>query len=238
MKCPHCGEEVAENLVICQSCGARLVPEDEAESQAIGSGGGGQATGGAATATPRAAAAPAAGGSAGSAGPGAADEFPPPWSYSLKDMRVAWGNMLALTIALLLLGVVVEVKGWLPWLPSLILWGVLLGVPAVCWIYQLSKAIYRTTIKYDLDESRLIHKEGIFVSKTNVVELIRISDMSATQTLSEKYCCGGIGKVRIHSDDPSTPDLILRGLENHESVFRQIDHRRAEARRKKAFIQA
>jgi hypothetical protein len=71
-----------------------------------------------------------------------------------------------------------------------------------------------------------------------VIELIRIDDMDATQSLVERFICGGIGKVHIHSEDPTDPHLVLRGLENHDAVFRQIDTRRAEARRKKAFVHA
>ena len=111
-------------------------------------------------------------------------------------------------------------------------------MPLLLWLYQLCKLVYRTTIKYDLDETRLIHKEGIFVSKTNVIELIRIDDMGATQSLVERFLCGGIGKVHVHSDDPGDPELVLRGLEDHDSVFRQIDQRRAEVRKKKAFVRA
>jgi membrane protein YdbS with pleckstrin-like domain len=233
MKCPQCGADVAENVVICSSCGARLGPEDESESPGAGpDAGGGQATGGAA------AGGQAAGGAATSAEPAGDGEYRPPWRYSLKDMRIVWLNMLLLTIAMGAVAAVVQLKVRPPSYLVPALWGVALAIPALCWVYQLSKAIYRTTIKYDLDESRLIHKEGIFVSKTDVIELIRIHDMSATQSLLEKFLCGGIGKVHVHSDDPTNPQLTLRGLENHDSVFRQIDQRRAEARRKKAFIQA
>jgi membrane protein YdbS with pleckstrin-like domain len=240
MKCPECGADVAENVVICNSCGARVRPDEELESSAGQPGpDAGQAPGGPAATSQPAPEGQVAGAAATAAEPAGGDEHGPPWRYSLKDMRIVWMNMLLLTIAMGAVAAVVQFGGWRPdWLPRAVLWGVLLGIPAIFWIYQLCKAIYRTTIRYDLDGSRLVHKEGIFVSQTDVVELIRISDMSATQSLLEKFLCGGIGKVRVHSDDPSNPDLVLRGLENHESVFRQIDERRAEARRKKAFIQA
>ena len=236
MKCPHCGAEVAENVVICQSCGGRVLPDEEPHSPAVDS------DPGAAEAEP--APAPAAGeaasGEAPPAEPEGPQEYPPPWRYSLKDMRMIWLNMLLFTLVMAgaAFGVMqVRPESW-AWLTAPIVWGVMLCIPALCWIYQLCRAIYRTTIKYDLDESRLIHKEGIFVSKTDVIELIRIHDMGCTQSLLEKYLCGGIGQVRVDSEDPSNPQFVLRGLENHESVFRQIDQRRAEARRKKAFIQA
>lgn len=245
MKCPSCGADIDENVVICHSCGARIESEVEAASERA--------------AEPQAAGAPAAGdGSAGAApepdrpaeaaptGEAAvpdqtAPEASPPWRYSLKDMRIIWLNMILLTAVFVALGVwlwMIEDK-WRPdWITLQIFWGVMLGIPGVIWFYQLCKLVYRTTIKYDVDESRLIHKEGIFVSKTSVIELIRIDDMGATQNLVERFICGGIGKVRVHSDDPSDPELILRGLENHDSVFRQIDLVRAQARKKKAFVRA
>ena len=95
MKCPHCDADVAENVVICSSCGARLGPEDESESPGAGpEAGGGQATGKAAAGEQ------AASGPATAAEPVADREYPPPWRYSLKDMRIVWLNMLLLTIAM------------------------------------------------------------------------------------------------------------------------------------------
>ncbi len=245
MKCPSCGAEIAENVVICHSCGARVEPEGDAASQQADEF--------------QVAGAPAAGASSGddgsdrdreteaaSAGDSAppsetAQDAPPPWHYSLKDMRIIWLNMIVLTAVFVVLGVwlwMIQEK-WQPeWITLQIFWGVMLGIPGLIWLYQLCKLIYRTTIKYDLDQTRLIHKEGVFVSKTSVIEVIRIDDMTSTQNLIERFICGGIGKVRVHSDDPSDPELILRGLEDHDSVFRQIDLRRAEARKKKAFVRA
>ena len=144
--------------------------------------------------------------------------------------------MILLTAAFVALGVWLWMseETWRPeWISLQVFWGVMLGIPGVIWLYQLCKLIYRTTIKYDLDETRLIHQEGIFVSKTSVIELIRIDDMGATQNLLERFLCGGIGKVRVHSDDPSDPELVLRGLENHDSVFRQIDLVRAQTKRRR-----
>ena len=251
MKCPSCGADVAENVVICHSCGARLEAEvgslsDLAIEPEVGARS--PTKGGAQTAASRREPAPeavgqVAGGGRGAAGTGSANDFPPPWRYSLKDMRIIWLNMIVLTALFVALGVwLLGIDGrtsWRPeWLTPPIFWGVILAIPLLLWLYQLLKLVYRTTIKYDLDETRLIHKEGIFVSQTNVIELIRIDDMGATQSLVERFVCGGIGKVHVHSDDPGNPELVLRGLENHDSVFRQIDQKRAEVRKKKAFVRA
>ncbi len=235
MKCPSCGAEVAENVVICHSCGARIEPE--AGSDTTPEAGASEAQ----SAQPAKAPAGGPGASVESGG----GDHRPPWKYSIKDMRIIWINMFLFTLAMVGLGYWLssirdsgQWPQWLDWVTRPIFWAVMLGIPGLLWLYQLCKLIYRSTIRYDLDQSRLIHKEGIFIYKTNVIELIRIDDMSATQNLVERFICGGIGKVRVHSEDPTDPVLILRGLEDHDSVFRQIDERRAEARRKKAFVQA
>jgi len=246
MKCPSCGAEIAENVVICHSCGTRLddepdagrAPAEAAQTPPTEPGEAAESAepvqAGEKKAATRSAGAPAA-------QPADKGEYAPPWKYSLKDMRIIWLNMSLLTAAFVVVGIwlmMIQDK-WRPqWLSVPLFWGLLLLVPLVLWLHQLGKLVYRSTITYDLDETRLIHKEGIFVSKTNVIELIRIDDMSATQTLVERFLCGGIGQVHVHSDDPGTPKLVLRGLEHHESVFRQIDQKRAEVRKKKAFVGA
>jgi hypothetical protein len=247
MKCPSCGADVAENVVICHACGTRLEAEIETPSEPANAPEGGPNSPGEGVAQPAATQSEpvqeAVGQVAGS-DQGGRRECPPPWKYSLKDMRIIWINMLLLTIAFLVLGIWLNMflgesrPGWLNWFAGPVFWGIILVIPLVLWLYQLCKLVYRTTIKYDLDETRLIHKEGIFVAKTSVIELIRIDDMGATQSLVERFVCGGIGKVHVHSDDPGDPQLVLRGLEDHESVFRQIDQRRAEVRKKKAFVRA
>ena len=240
MKCPSCGAEIAENVVICHSCGTRLDDEPDAGTAAADA----AQTPAAEPGEPaeRAQPAPASGKKAEPAAqPADKGERAPPWRYSLKDMRIIWLNMILLTAAFVVLGVWLSMiqDKWRPgWISMQLFWGVLLLIPLLLWLHQFSKLVYRTSIKYDLDETRLIHKEGVFVSKTNVIELIRIDDMSATQSLVERFLCGGIGKVLVHSDDPGEPELVLRGLEDHESVFRQIDQKRAEVRKKKAFVRA
>jgi len=251
MKCPSCGAEVAENVIICHSCGARVGGEVESFSEEAGPPVVGAAPPKDAPETPaakpRQAEAPRE--PTGSAKPATKTDdekdYPPPWRYSLKDMRVIWLNMLLLTAAFAGFGAwLISMREQWPqwsWLESLTLpiyWSIILGIPGLLWLYQLGRLVYRTTIRYELDESRLMHTEGIFVSRTNVIELIRIDDMAMSQNLLEKFLCGGIGKVHVHSEDPSDPKLVLRGLENHRSVFRQIDRKRAEKRQEKAFVHA
>lgn len=241
MKCPSCGAEVAENVMICHECGTRLDEQSELSSEPS------------AGAVPLGeeimdtSPAPQPGVDTGrqetpgnpQGGAKTAKTDAPPWKYSMKDMRIAWFLMLILTIAFAVLGAWMQNKGWVADRLSLsTYWGIVLGIPGLLWLYQMCKMVYRTTLRYDLDESRLIHKEGIFVATNNVIELIQIQDTKGTQNILEKFLCGGIGKVRVLSDDPTDPLLVLRGLENYESVWRQIDEARAKLRGKRAMVHA
>ncbi|MFH1267724.1 MAG: hypothetical protein ABIK89_18565, partial [Planctomycetota bacterium] len=102
MKCPSCGADVAENTVICHTCGARLEAEIQTPSElapvpedVAASGAGRAARARAAQPEPvQEAVGQVAGSGQSSGAPGRKQECQPPWRYSLKDMRIIWLNMM------------------------------------------------------------------------------------------------------------------------------------------------
>ena len=159
-----------------------------------------------------------------------------PWRYSGKAMR---GTFLAtglITVAFIALGVLLEYLGWMPaagqW--HLLVWSVLLLIPAFVWLYQFGVLLYRTkTIRYSLTPHRLFHEEGLLIRRKHVIEVLDIDDMEQSQSLWERFICGNVGTITIHSSDPGTPLLMIQGLENHHEVFQKIDDARRKQRSKR-----
>lgn len=235
MNCPKCGAVVAEASFLCPVCGDRL---DRGSQEAGGLTAPTQRPASTGEPPPRPAepAATVADQLTAARITGAEEQedwLEGPWRYSARAMRGAFlvaGLITALCIAL---GVFVEAKGWgQGW--HLILWILLLAFPVGLWIYQLGVLAYRRlTIRYSLTPYRLFHEEGLLVRRKHVIEVIDIDDIDHTQSLWERFVCGDVGTITIHSSDPGTPVLVIRGLANHEEVFRKIDDARRKQRQKR-----
>jgi len=158
-----------------------------------------------------------------------------PWSYSGKAMRGAFLAVGLITLMFLAFGCQLEYYGWMPtgrW--HVFGWGLLLAIPALMWLYQFSVLLYRTmTIRYSLTPYRFFHEEGLLVRRKHVIEVIDIDDIDHSQSLWERFVCGNVGTITIHSSDPGTPLLVVRGLVNHDEVFQKIDDARRAQRAKR-----
>jgi len=232
MNCPKCNAVVNENSVLCQMCGARI---DRTEQTSAGT------NDQTSLEKPTRAMPPSQEVSAAEQvveGRMESNEDPEnrvegPWPYSAKAMRGALLVTGLVTLLLVAVGVLIEVKLWAGG-PHLVLWAPILVVAAGLWLYQLAICAYRClTISYSLTPHRLFHQEGLLVRRKHVIEVLDIDDIDHSQSLWERFVCGGMGTITIHSSDPGTPVLVIRGLANHEEVFQKIDDARRKQRQKR-----
>jgi uncharacterized membrane protein YdbT with pleckstrin-like domain len=145
--------------------------------------------------------------------------------YSPKAMV---GNWVASGFVCILLLVVAIV--WLRPHP-LWFWLVFLAAFAPA-VYNLAVLLYRKmSVHYILTNQRFIHESGFFRRVTNRIEVLDMDDVSFEQSLVERMF--GIGSIRILSSDRSTPDLVLKGIENVAEVSNLLDNTRRTERRKR-----
>ena len=154
------------------------------------------------------------------------------WRYAVRDMNVAWLGNAVLTALILVVAFVVwdklqakvaEGVGQWFWLAVVLLC-------ALLWLWQFGKLVYRKTIRYRLTPTHLYDEKGILRRETNTMELWEIRDIQHSQSLLEKLVCGGVGTIRIVSDDPGDPLLVLRGIAEHRQAFSLINEYRQRAR--------
>ena len=157
------------------------------------------------------------------------------WRYAVRDMNVTWLGNAVVTALILVVAFIVWDK-----LAGKVAEGVgqwfLLVVVVLCvflWLWQLGKLVYRKTIKYRLTPTHFYNEEGIFRRDTNTMELFQISDIQHSQNLLERFLCGGVGTIRLVSDDPTDPVLVIRGIVEHSEAFRLIVEYREIERQKK-----
>lgn len=152
------------------------------------------------------------------------------------NKRVRWYSALLWTIVFVIVAGLLQFREQAVQLPPREYWSIFLIVPVLFWIWAICVAIYRKSIVWRLTPHRLFKRHGIFVRTEDALELRVIRDMAKLQSLVERYLCGGVGRVKIWSSDPSDPILVIRGLRDFERAFNLIDDARRKIRERRALI--
>jgi uncharacterized membrane protein YdbT with pleckstrin-like domain len=87
------------------------------------------------------------------------------------------------------------------------------------------------TMKYEISSQRLLVYTGIFTRKREEIELYRIKDYQVVIPFVIRIF--GLGHIRIHTSDKSTPIVELRGLRKVYEVTDQLRECVEEQRRLK-----
>jgi membrane protein YdbS with pleckstrin-like domain len=215
MQCPQCQTEVVSEAIFCHKCGERL---DDNKTTVSHSTAGSETTD----------LSLAKFNSVASSRMNSKDEPESDlWrgSYSPRAMIGNWISAGIFFIALVVIDLV-----WLrqskPWFWLLILASIL---PAA---YALMILCYRKiSVHYLLTNHSFVHESGVLRRVTNRIEVIDIDDVSFEQSLVERLF--GIGTIRIFSTDHTTPELLLKGIENVANTANLIDNTRRAERRKR-----
>lgn len=72
------------------------------------------------------------------------------------------------------------------------------------------------TTDYKLTNQRIIVKTGLIGKNIEEIELLRVRDLSVTQSVMDRML--GIGTLTIFSDDASSPQLWFRKIRNAHGV--------------------
>lgn len=84
---------------------------------------------------------------------------------------------------------------------------------------------------------RIIHREGIFVRRHHVLELIRVDDVTFEQGPIDSLI--GCGSIFIDSTDSSHPELELSGIREVQKIADLIDScRRAERKKRGIHVES
>jgi uncharacterized membrane protein YdbT with pleckstrin-like domain len=145
------------------------------------------------------------------------------WSggYSAKAMYGTWLVLFLLTVVL-----IVPMFSQPAWIL------VLVALIGLVWLsVGLLLAYRKFAVSYELTTQRFIHREGIFIRRTDRIEVIDIDDVTFTQGLVQRIL--GVGKIDITSSDRSHPHLILPGIDDVARVAEMIDHVRRQERRRR-----
>lgn len=105
---------------------------------------------------------------------------------------------------------------------------ILLGWCIVIGLY-LSR---RWGVHYELTTQRFVHQNGIFVRRSNRIEVIDIDDVSYTQGIVQRML--GVGTITITGSDRSHPELVIQGIDRVPEIASLIDDVRREERRRRS----
>ena len=88
-------------------------------------------------------------------------------------------------------------------------------------------------MEYTITDERIRITEGLLGKARDNVELVRIQDMNYSQTLGERLM--NLGDVTIRSHDTSRPTIILRNIQDPETVYEILRRAVLNARKKHGF---
>jgi membrane protein YdbS with pleckstrin-like domain len=142
-------------------------------------------------------------------------------TYSLKALYSEWA-LIGVVLALLIGG-----SAFFGILGAT--WFIWLGLGALALAYGFIKAFYyKYSRMYRLTTQRVIHEKGLVFRTTDRIEVIDIDDVSFNQGPIERML--GIGTITIISSDRTSPELVIRGIDNVASVTNQMDAMRRKER--------
>lgn len=116
----------------------------------------------------------------------------------------------------------------------LAIWIVCLAIPALLWIWRAWKwivAVYgvKFEIRCDSDNPKattILVTRGIFNKKTDSMHIAQVKDIQSSQTFFQKYFQGGVGTIRLFTQDLTDGILKMENMENPSRVFNALDELR------------
>lgn len=203
MQCRQCSAELPEGSAFCNRCGA---PQGDA----------------------RPATAPAAVPEAAAKGSRALPPEEPLWNgrYSLRAAAHLW----ILSVAWIALVVWIYLRYVETSSKKLNL--TVAAVALLPGVWALLLALYRkATLRYRLTNHRLFTERGLIGRDHDEIELIRVDDVAVHQNVLQRVF--DVGTVTIVSTDPSSPRLLMEGIQSPLSVKEEIRNQ-VRARRSRA----
>lgn len=145
-------------------------------------------------------------------------------SYSGKAMVGTWIVVGLLSLILIVAGVLIPV----------ILIGAV-GLIVVLVLFAVGTwAVRKLGCHYELTTQRLKHRAGILTLTNDRIELIDVDDVLFKQGLVQAML--GVGDITVKSSDASSPELVLKGIDNVRQVADMIDNARRQERRKRGIF--
>lgn len=85
--------------------------------------------------------------------------------------------------------------------------------------------------RYEVDDSRLVMRKGLFRTETDELLLYRVLDIKMVRTLGQKLC--GVGTLMLYCADQSNRTLELKNIKKPEAVRKFLSRVVERARNEK-----
>ena len=82
--------------------------------------------------------------------------------------------------------------------------------------------------RYTLTSEKLLIKIGFLSTREEEIKLYRILDFTVRKTLFQRIF--GVGDIKLHTADRSTPVFVMKGIKNVESIKELISKKVEEVR--------
>jgi uncharacterized protein len=102
---------------------------------------------------------------------------------------------------------------------------IFLGIPSYAWVH-----LSYTNFTYELAETELIIREGIFTRKTSVIPYVRIQNINSERTVFERLLGLATLSIETAGTNPGESEAQLPGISNRYELINHILALAAEAK--------
>lgn len=109
---------------------------------------------------------------------------------------------------------------------------------AACWVGAVLVLILPLVLvrknRYRISNYRIDYEQGLLSKRIDTIELWHVDDVQMMQTLLDRIL--GVGTINIHSNDPTTPVLLLRSLPEPRKLLDAIKTRIIAVKRQRGVV--
>jgi membrane protein YdbS with pleckstrin-like domain len=147
-------------------------------------------------------------------------------------IRGEFGLLFKCIAAAAVMGALAVLPNIVGWISAPTLWPLPFALIAVVALFLPLLLVKKN--KYRISNYRINHEQGLLNKRIDTVELWHVNDVRLDMSIIDRML--GVGTISVHSDDRTTPVLLLRSLPQPRKLWDQINQRVTAVKRQRGVL--